>query len=160
LAVLAPFSLAPEPAWEAAEPAEPCVSVTVAAGELPVAGALVEAVSLAVLAPFSEAPVWAVGVEAWFEAALATDPLVWGWLSLVVPALPWPPSSLVSSEAVRPGENLMISLAALRLLIAAGSTPGRVLGTAGAGTGFFGTLKMTVSGALALWKAGVQVMLP
>ena len=36
LAVAAPFSELPEPAWEAAEPAEPLVSIWVAAAEVPV----------------------------------------------------------------------------------------------------------------------------
>ena len=36
LAVPAPFSELPEPAWEAAEPAEPLVSTWVAAADVPV----------------------------------------------------------------------------------------------------------------------------
>jgi hypothetical protein len=56
LAVVAPFSELPEPWCEAAEPAEPTVSMAVAATDCPVTGALVEAVSFAVVAPFSELP--------------------------------------------------------------------------------------------------------
>jgi hypothetical protein len=56
LAVVAPFSEFPEPWCEAAEPAEPCVSIAVAATEVPLTGALVDAVSLAVVAPFSLLP--------------------------------------------------------------------------------------------------------
>src|SRR5260370_2870304 len=56
LAVVAPFSELPEPWCEAAEPAEPSVSMAVAAADCPVIGALVDAVSLAVGPPFSGFP--------------------------------------------------------------------------------------------------------
>ena len=55
-AVAAPFSLLPEPACDAAEPAEPLVSTLVAAGEVPVWGALPG--DPCELAPVCPAPVW------------------------------------------------------------------------------------------------------
>jgi hypothetical protein len=55
------------------------------------------------------------------------------------------------SGDILPGWKLMISLAALRLLISAGSLEGTVLGTAGRGAGLGTVLMMTISGALGGW---------
>jgi hypothetical protein len=72
----------------------------------------------------------------------------------------FPLSWAVSSVALLPGEKVITSDAALRLLIAAGSNVGAVLGIVG--SGFVGALveMMTMRGVLAWWYAGDQVMLP
>src|SRR5438876_352660 len=76
LAVAAPFSELPEPALDAAEPAEPLVSIWVAAADVPVCCPPSEAlVSLAVAAPFSELP------EPAWEAAEPAEPLVSIWVA-------------------------------------------------------------------------------
>src|SRR4029077_17193537 len=59
-AVVAPFSLPAEPAWEAADPVEPVVSTCVPGAEVPVPWAREAVVSFAVVAPFSlpAEPAW------------------------------------------------------------------------------------------------------
>jgi hypothetical protein len=86
------------------------------------------------------------------EAAEASLFVVWGW-ELAVPGVPL--VSLVGSSPavplpslILPGENTMISLAALFLLMAAGLVV-EVFGTAGSGKGFWVLMMMTVSGELA-----------
>src|SRR5437773_12452514 len=94
LAVAAPFSLLPEPACDAAEPAEPLVSTWVAAADVPVAGALVRAVSLAVPAPFSELP------EPAWEAAEPAEPLVSTLVAAGEEPVCWLPAEVEVSFAV------------------------------------------------------------
>jgi len=238
LAVVAPFSLPAEPLPESAEPAEPVVSICVAAAEVPVCGTelvvslavvapfslpaepvpelaealvavlstavvsafalpvepLVAVLSTAVVAPFSlpaepvpelaEALVAVLSTRVVSALALPVEPLVatvslatavapapeaplCGLLSpalvvlpLASPLVSFPLSWPVSSVALLPGEKVITSDAALRLLTAAGSAEGSVLGIAG--TGFVGALveMMTMRGVLAWWYAGDQVMLP
>ena len=80
----APFSELPEPAWDAAEPAEPLVSIWVAAAEVPVCCPPSEVlVSFAVAAPFSELP-----DPAW-EAAEPAEPLVSIWVAAAEVPVTW-----------------------------------------------------------------------
>jgi hypothetical protein len=103
------------------------------------------AIDSAVFAEFSEPPAGA-------EPADWNVPVAAAWLSPAEVALPWSP---VSSEgpAILPGEKLMISEAADRLLMAAGSWSGIGFGTAGSGTlgACLGALIITTRGELAWW---------